>query len=215
MSTTIINILLFHIPTKQSICIRHRWEGEMGSSQHKSLHQARAFRRVLDVVTSAEISPSHRTQRCSMHFLVRISIWNGKIKLNSEAYWRECEMGWFTIRLVVKANNMSARKANSGNPIWLMVYKLRYRAFLSKLLGKNKDNFRPNVMLQESRPGNILTVIPSPLFRLHLPKTAINLRWHHISLSWRPATYMYQGKRLLQIWPMHVTLSQCRASFCK
>ena len=26
------------------ICIRHRWEGEMGSSQHKSPHQARAFR---------------------------------------------------------------------------------------------------------------------------------------------------------------------------
>ena len=35
------------------ICIRHRWEGEMGSSQHKG--------RGLDVVTSAEVSPSRRT----------------------------------------------------------------------------------------------------------------------------------------------------------
>ena len=43
------------------ICIRHRWEGEMGSSQHKSLHQARAFRRGLDVAMSAEISSSCRT----------------------------------------------------------------------------------------------------------------------------------------------------------
>ena len=32
-----------------------------GSSQHKSPHQARAFRRGLDVVTCAEISPSRRT----------------------------------------------------------------------------------------------------------------------------------------------------------
>ena len=29
-----------------------------------------------------------------MHFLVQISIWNGKIKLCSEAKMRECEMGW-------------------------------------------------------------------------------------------------------------------------
>ena len=35
----------------------------MGSSQHKSPQQARAFRRELDVVTSAEISLSRRTQR--------------------------------------------------------------------------------------------------------------------------------------------------------
>ena len=76
------------------ICIRHRWEGEMGSSQHKSPHQARAFRRGPDVVTCAEISTSRRTQRCCMYFLVRISIWNGKIKLSSGAVWRKCEMDW-------------------------------------------------------------------------------------------------------------------------
>ena len=51
----------------------------------KSPHQARALRGRLDAVTSAEISPSRRTQQWSMHFLVQISIWNGKIKLNSEA----------------------------------------------------------------------------------------------------------------------------------
>ena len=34
----------------------HRWEGEMGWSQQKSPHQARAFRRGLDVVTCAEFS---------------------------------------------------------------------------------------------------------------------------------------------------------------
>ena len=37
------------------ICIRHLWEGEMGSSQHKSRNQDRAF------MTSAQISPSRRT----------------------------------------------------------------------------------------------------------------------------------------------------------
>ena len=30
----------------------------------------------------------------TMYFHVRLSIWNGKIKLSSEAYRRECEMGW-------------------------------------------------------------------------------------------------------------------------
>ena len=53
----------------ENICIRNRWEGDMSSSQHKSSpHQARAFRRELDLVTSAEISLSRRIQRCSMHF---------------------------------------------------------------------------------------------------------------------------------------------------
>ena len=35
------------------ICILHRWESEMGSSQHKWPHQARAFWRGIDVVTSS------------------------------------------------------------------------------------------------------------------------------------------------------------------
>ena len=60
------------VPSAQgeNICIRHM----MSSSQHKSTHQARAFRRGPDVVTSAEISTSRRTQRCRMYFLVRITI---------------------------------------------------------------------------------------------------------------------------------------------
>ena len=61
----------------------------------------------LNVVTSAEISPSRRTQRCSMHFLVRISIWNGNIKLCSEAFGESARWADLTIRLVVKANSMS------------------------------------------------------------------------------------------------------------
>ena len=44
------------------ICIRHRLEGEMSSSQRKSPHQARAFGRVLDVVTRAKIGPSRLAQ---------------------------------------------------------------------------------------------------------------------------------------------------------
>ena len=67
---------------------RHLWEGEMDSSQHKLSHQARACRWELGVVTSAEISPSRRTQRYGMYFFVRISISNGKTKLRSEAYRR-------------------------------------------------------------------------------------------------------------------------------
>ena len=81
--------------------------------QHKSPHQALAFKQRLDVVTCAEIRLYRRTNRCCMYFLVWISIWNGKIKLSSEAYRRECELGWshhrHTIRLVVKADRMSAR----------------------------------------------------------------------------------------------------------
>ena len=40
----------------------------MGSSQHKSPYQARDFRRGIDVVTSAEMSQSRRTQRRSNVF---------------------------------------------------------------------------------------------------------------------------------------------------
>ena len=40
-------------------CIRHRWYGEMGWSQHKSPHHALAFRRGLYVLTCAEMSPGH------------------------------------------------------------------------------------------------------------------------------------------------------------
>ena len=50
----------------------------MSSSQHKSPHQARAFRRGLVVVTSAEISPYLRTSDV----------------VGESAYRRECEMGW-------------------------------------------------------------------------------------------------------------------------
>ena len=84
----------FHYETYgEIICLRHCWEGEMGSSQHKSPHQAWAFKRGLDVVTSDvvtsdEISPSRRTNDAVC------IIWNGKIKLSREAYRRECDMGW-------------------------------------------------------------------------------------------------------------------------
>ena len=45
----------------ENIFIRHRWEGEMGSCQHKSPHQVRTFTRGLYVVTSAEMSPYRRS----------------------------------------------------------------------------------------------------------------------------------------------------------
>ena len=69
----------------EGICIvirPHRCEGESCSSQP-------------NVLTSAEISPSHRTQRCSglCIFSYDLLELNGKIKLSNEAYWRECEMG--------------------------------------------------------------------------------------------------------------------------
>ena len=65
-SIAIFSIFICH--SNKDICELHRWEGEMISSQHKSPHQARDFRRGLDVVMSADISPSSHTQRCSLHF---------------------------------------------------------------------------------------------------------------------------------------------------
>ena len=62
---------------------------------YQSPHQIGAFRWGLDVMTSGEISPPRHTQRCVMYFLVRLSIWNGKIKLSSEASRRECVMGCY------------------------------------------------------------------------------------------------------------------------
>ena len=47
----------------------------MGWSQHKSSHQHWAFRRVLHVVTCAEISPSRHPERCCMHIISHSCIW--------------------------------------------------------------------------------------------------------------------------------------------
>ena len=59
-----------------------------------SPQQDRSSRQGLDVMTSAEISTSRRTQRCCMYFPIKISIWNVKIKLISLSHRRECDMGW-------------------------------------------------------------------------------------------------------------------------
>ena len=80
----------------------------MGSSQHKSPHQARAFRRGLDVVTSAEIRPSCRTNDAvcnfSYDYLSEAAKSNCAVKrIGESARWAD-----LTIRLVVKANSMSA-----------------------------------------------------------------------------------------------------------
>ena len=80
----------------------------MGSSQHKSPHHDRAFRRGLDGVTSAEISQSRRTQRCSMYFLVPI-FEVVKLKLTVKRIGESARWADLTIRLIVKANSMSAR----------------------------------------------------------------------------------------------------------
>ena len=85
--------------------IRHRWEGEMGSSQHKSPpHQARAFGRRLDVVTRG-------TNDAVYIFSYEYLSETAKIELCSESYIGE-SAGWtdLTIRLVVRANSMSARR---------------------------------------------------------------------------------------------------------
>ena len=86
------------------IGLRHRWEGVMGSSQHKSPHQARAFRRGTDVVTSAEISPSRRTNDAvcifSYEYLSKTAKSNFAVKrIRGSARWAD-----FTIRPTVNAN---------------------------------------------------------------------------------------------------------------
>ena len=77
---------------------------------HKSPHQARAFRRGLDVVTSAEIRPSRRTNDAvcffSYEYLSETAKSNCAVKrMEESARWAD-----LTIRLVVEANCMSARK---------------------------------------------------------------------------------------------------------
>ena len=85
-----------------------------GSSQHKSLHQARAFRRGLDVVTSAEISPSRLLNDavCIIlyEYLFETTKSSGAVKRFGESgRWAD-----LTIRLVVEANSMSARNSPLG-----------------------------------------------------------------------------------------------------
>ena len=96
----------------------HRWEGEMGSSQHKSPHQIRAFSRGLYVVTSAEIIPSRLSNAyCSLEMYLfwnytcqcqdvltmqyvfsRTNIYPKRQNRTEQwiicRYVRECEMGW-------------------------------------------------------------------------------------------------------------------------
>ena len=81
----------------------------MGSSQHKSPHQARAFRRGLDVVTCAEMNPSRRTKDAvcifSYEYLSETVRSSYAVKCMGEsARWAD-----LTIRLLVKANSMSSR----------------------------------------------------------------------------------------------------------
>ena len=81
----------------------------MGSSQHKSPHQARAFRRGLDVVTCAEISQSRRTNDAvcifSYEYLSETAKSTWAVKRRAEsAIWDD-----LTIRPIVKTNSMSAR----------------------------------------------------------------------------------------------------------
>ena len=80
----------------------------MGSSQHKSPHQARAFRQGLDVVTSAEIRPSRCTKDAvcifSYEYLSETEKSSCAVKrIEESARWAD-----LIIRLVVKANRMSA-----------------------------------------------------------------------------------------------------------
>ena len=81
-------------PWKRLLFIRHRWEGEMGWSQHKSPHQAWAFRRGLNVVNSAEISPYRCTNDVvcvfSYEYLSETAKANYAVKR-----MRECEIGWY------------------------------------------------------------------------------------------------------------------------
>ena len=119
----------------------HCWEGEMGSSQHKSPHQVRALRQGLDVVTSAEISPYRRTNDAfsllSYEYISETSKSNCAVKRFGEsAKWPD-----LTIRLVVKANSMSTRTQCTvtfvlqrdlpdktwGNIGWRMIFLYFYR----------------------------------------------------------------------------------------
>ena len=82
-------------------------------SQHKSPHQPQVFRRGLYVVTSAEISLSRRTKDAvcifSYEYLSEAAKSNSAVKrihgIRESARWAD-----LTIRLIVKANSMSARR---------------------------------------------------------------------------------------------------------
>ena len=66
-------------------------------------------------------------QRCSMHFLVRISFWNGKIKLSSKAKMRECQMGWSHHTFRSETNSMTARNTTSlGTTRWWAHLRTRH-----------------------------------------------------------------------------------------
>ena len=91
------------------IDIWHHGEGEMGSSQHKSPHQARASRRALDVVTSAEISPSRLPNDAVCIFSYEYLSETVKSNYAVKRIGESVRWAGLTIRLVVKANSMSAR----------------------------------------------------------------------------------------------------------
>ena len=91
------------------ICIRHRWEGEMGSSQHKSPQQARAFRRGIPVVTSAENSPSRHTNDAVCIFSYEYLSETTKSNCAMKRFGQSARWADLTIHFVVKANSMSKR----------------------------------------------------------------------------------------------------------
>ena len=104
----------------ENMCIRHRCKGEKDSSQHhKSPHQARAYRRGLDVVTGAEIRPSCRTNDAvcifSYEYLSETAKSNCAVKrLGESARWANLT--------IVKINSMSARRVSSLRYIIISTY---------------------------------------------------------------------------------------------
>ena len=81
----------------------------MGSSQHKSPHQALAFRRGLDVVTCAEMSPYRRTKDAVCIFSYEYLSETAKLNCAVKRIGESARRADLTIRLAVKASNMSAR----------------------------------------------------------------------------------------------------------
>ena len=92
------------------ICIQHRWEGEMCSYQGKSPHQARAFRRGFDLVTSAKMSPSRRNPTMQYVFSHKNIFLKRQNQIKQfSVILMSARWAYLNISLVVKANSLSER----------------------------------------------------------------------------------------------------------
>ena len=124
----------------------------------QSPHQSRAFRRGRDVVTIAEISSSRRTNDAVCIFSYEYLSKTGKSNCTVKRIGESARWADLTIRLVVKANSVSAKKASNKTITFDLFSQFDFSGgFCNQILKTNRSANAGLEVRQRLRVGPILS----------------------------------------------------------